>query len=104
MKVLVLLTIGLLAAPAARAADVSVTESNQKFDRDIVTLKQGDALVVMNADTGDHNLRVISEDGDPQDLGVQKPGNVVRMSFPTSGNYKIRCSITPDMRMRVVVN
>jgi plastocyanin len=88
----------------AQATEVSVTVAGQKFDRDVVTLKVGDALVVKNDDSSDHNLKLTNEDGDPQDLGIQKPGKVVRLTFPNSGSYKLRCSITPDLRMKVVVN
>lgn len=92
-----------LATPAT-AADVAITEANQKFDRDTVTLKAGDALVVSNADAGDHNLKLVDDDGDPQDVGLQKPGKVIRLNFPNAGSYRLRCTISPDMRVRVVVN
>lgn len=89
---------------AAYAGDVTVTEANAKFDHDSITIKAGEAVILTNADNGDHNVSMIDDEGDATDLGVQKPGKTVRVKFDSAGSYKLRCSITPDMKMRVVVN
>ncbi len=104
MQRILLLSAALFAARPAYAADLIVSEANQKFDRTSIKLHAGDALLVKNEDAGDHNLKLVDQDGDPQDVGLQKPGNVVRLNFPNAGSFKLRCTITPDMRMAVVVN
>ena len=88
----------------ARAADVRVAETAERFDHDTIHLKAGDALIITNADGADHDLKMAEGEDDPQDLGVQRPGAVIRINFPTAGSYRIRCAITPDMRMKVQVN
>jgi len=96
--------LAMLPCGVAFAGDVPVTESNAHFDKDTVKLKAGDALLVTNSDTGDHNLSLVDDEGDAQDLGVQKPGRVLRVKFDSAGSFKLRCNITPDMRLRVIVD
>lgn len=94
-----------LAPILARATDIPVTEASGKFDHDVVNLKVGDALVITNNDTANHNLSLTDEDaGEAQDMGVQKPGHTLRMSFATAGSFKLRCTLVPDMRMRILVH
>lgn len=97
---------GLAAAGAApaRASDVPIMEANAHFDRDSVSLRAGDSLIVTNGDNGDHALTVLTDDGDPQDLGVQKPGKVLKVKFDTVGRFNVRCNLTPAMRLRVIVH
>lgn len=95
----------LLASGPVRGAEVPLTESGGTFDRDVVNLKAGDSLLVANNDKGNHNLTLTDEDaGDAQDLGVQHPGHTLRLKFENAGTYKLRCTLTPDMRARVIVH
>ena len=103
-KFVVALALFAALAGSARAAAVEVTEANGTFDHPTVTLRVGEAIVAHNNDSGDHNLRMVDEDGEATDLGVQHPGKTIRLTFASSGQFKIRCSIAPDMRMTVRVS
>lgn len=86
------------------AADIDVDQVNGQFTATAETLAKGDALVLVNKDSGPHDINVIDEDGDPTDLGVQQPGASVRIKFTDPGIYKLRCAISPSMHMSVTVN
>ncbi|MCQ8239775.1 cupredoxin domain-containing protein [Rhizosaccharibacter radicis] len=103
MRVLPVLFL-LASVPAARAADVSIEQANHAFSQSAVALSAGDALVMHNDDGTVHNLSVIDEDGDPQDLGLQQPGKTLRIQFANAGRFTVRCALTPGMKMTVNVH
>jgi len=96
-----------VAATPAVAADVSIDQTGGQFSQTAQTLSKGDSLILVNKDTGPHDINVTDttdDDVDPQDLGVQAPGISVKVHFAQSGIYKLRCAITPSMHMSVTVN
>lgn len=82
-------------ASAAAAADIPIEQINHVFSKPDVTLSSGDALIVQNNDGTAHDLSVIDENGDPQDLGIQEPGKVLRIKFSSFGHFTVRCALTP---------
>ncbi len=99
----VLMTAVPVLAPAL-AADISVDQANGQFSQTKESISRGDDLLLVNKDSGPHDISVIDEDGDPTDLGVQAPGATVRVKFPEEGLFTLRCAIAPTMRMSVSVN
>jgi len=92
------------AAQPGTAADISIDQVNGQFSQPSETLNKGDALILVNKDSGPHDINLIDEDGDPTDLGVQAPGVSVKVKFEDTGVFKLRCTIAPTMSMSVRVN
>ncbi len=87
----------------ARASEIPVSQANHVFSQQTLAVTSGDWVLLSNDDGIPHDLSVTDEDGEPQDLGLQQPGKVLRVHFVNAGEYTIRCSLTPGMRMRVIV-
>ncbi len=92
-----------LATLGVRAASVTVDQSGQHFSETSLTVKPGDTVVYANRDDVIYNISVIDQDDDADDLGLQKPGQVLSYRFTKLGRFKVRCSIHPSMRMTVNV-
>jgi plastocyanin len=90
-------------ASLAHAADVNIDQVGQKFSMPSVTVKAGDTLHFKNQDDVTHNINVINSSDDADDKGLQKPGETIDQKFPTAGDYMVRCSIHPKMKMSVKV-
>jgi len=88
---------------AANAADVPVDQAGQKFNPDSITVKAGDSVTFTNKDDVTHNIHVITSGGDSEDKGLQKPGENIKETFAKAGDYQVRCSIHPKMKMTVTV-
>jgi len=90
-------------ALAAVAAETDIEQANQKFSKTSVSLASGDVLHFKNLDDVTHNINITLGDGDPEDQGLQKPGEVINYTFAKAGSYDVRCSIHPRMKMSVTV-
>ena len=88
---------------AAIAADVDIDQVNQRFSKSAVVLAVGDILHFRNGDDVTHNIQVTPDGGDPEDQGLQKPGETINYRFAKAGDYEIRCSIHPRMKMSASV-
>lgn len=88
---------------AAQAADIAVDQRNKQFTPEDIVLRPGDTLIFTNHDTVTHNIHVIDVNGDAQDKGLQKPGEIIRQAFTEPGVYQVRCHIHPDMILMVTV-
>lgn len=94
----------LIGAPALAAADLAVTQKNQTFSSEALTIHAGDTVRFQNADTVNHNITVRGgADDDSDDLGLQKPGAMVTYKFAEKGAFRVICSIHPRMKMTVTV-
>ena len=99
---LVAVAVLLLASPAT-AAEVNVDQAGQKFAPSQVTLKAGDTVNFLNSDDVNHNVTVIDSAGNADDRGIQNPGTTVPVKFAAPGEYTIRCSVHPRMKMQIKV-
>jgi len=97
-----LLTSAILISAASSAFAVEVTQADQQFSQESVTLKAGDSITFTNKDTVTHNIKVLAGD-DAEDKGLQKPGEVITQKFDKPGTYQVRCNIHPKMKMDVTV-
>jgi plastocyanin len=95
--------IGLTLSQAAIAADTSIDQVGQKFSITSVTLKAGESIHFLNKDDVTHNINVIDSDDNANDKGLQKPGETIDQKFDKAGDFQVRCSIHPKMKMTVKV-
>jgi len=93
------------AALPASAADFDVTQKDKTFSVASLTVKVGDTLKIMNEDDVTHNitLKPVGRAGVSVDLGLQRPGETVAHRFADIGDFRVRCSIHPHMRMDLKV-
>jgi plastocyanin len=94
---------GLTLSQAAIAADTSIDQVGQKFSTTTVTLKAGESIHFLNKDDVTHNINVIDSDDNANDKGLQKPGETIDQKFDKPGDFQVRCSIHPKMKMTVKV-
>ena len=98
------LLLATLFVSSAQAAETAINQANSKFVPDTVEIKAGDTLVFKNGDIYSHNITVINPQGEKDDRGMQKPGSdAVKYTFRDPGEYKVRCSIHPMMKLAVNV-
>jgi plastocyanin len=95
--------VAMTVSSAAFAATTEITQADQTFSQEAVTLKAGDSMKFTNKDSVTHNIKVINGDGDTEDKGLQKPGEIITETFAKPGEYKIRCGIHPKMKIAVTV-
>lgn len=96
---------GVIAAYSlAHAAEVAIDQVNQKFSVSSLSIKAGDTVHYKNGDDVTHNINVTGPEGDTEDKGLQKPGEIITETFSKAGEYDVRCSIHPKMHMKVTVN
>ena len=93
----------ILVSGSAANADVTVTQKGKKFDQKAVTIKKGESVKFVNADSITHNIHSRSAP-DKFDLGAQKPGTTSSHTFGKNGKFKVRCAIHPKMKVTVTVN
>lgn len=98
-----ILGITLLVA-AAKAAETDIDQRGIRFSRADIAVKVGDTLHFHNHDDVTHNIMVIDADDEPEDEGLQKPGEIINATFDEAGTFQVRCAIHPKMKMTVTVN
>lgn len=93
----------LTCALGAHAASTAIEQSGQVFSIKLLALARGGTAVFTNHDDVTHNVKVIDADGEPADLGLQKPGEILSHTFDKAGRFLVRCSIHPSMKMTINV-
>lgn len=93
----------LVSGSGVNAAEIVLTQKDKKFDKSEVSIKKGDAIKFVNADSIAHNVHSRSAP-DKFDLGAQKPGADLKHTFDKAGKFKVRCAIHPKMKVTVKVN
>jgi plastocyanin len=94
----------MITASIGYAAEQAIDQVNQKFSVSSAEIKTGDSLKFTNHDDVSHNINVIDDDGNAEDQGIQKPGEVISKTFDKAGKFEIRCAIHPRMKMSVKVD
>ena len=80
-----------------------IIQRGQRFDHGTLSLNRGDVVHFLNHDDVIHNINVIDSEGNPDDKGLQKPGEIITEEFGSAGTYTVRCAIHPTMKMRITV-
>lgn len=86
----------------ANADEVVIYQKDKMFSEKKITLKVGDTIKFVNADSTVHNVHSATR-GHEFDLGAQQPGIDMTHTFSAQGKAKVRCAIHPKMKMSVVV-
>lgn len=73
----------------------------QSFVPTAISVKAGDVVSFLNADDVNHNLYSVSPSGVRVDFGLQKPGEMSKLTFDSAGLYTVMCNIHPKMKMKV---
>ena len=85
------------------AADIHVDQVGKTFDPSEVSIKAGETVFFHNGDDVTHNINIFDADDNPDDKGLQKPGEDIKQTFDKPGAYMARCSIHPKMKMSIDV-
>ena len=103
MKVLFAIAVGgaLIAGTGiALAAEFKIGQAGQKFSERKIDATVGDTLHFVNDDNVVHQV-TINELG--VDSGAMDPGAEYSTTLSESGEFKVRCSIHPRMRIKLTV-
>jgi len=82
-------------------ADFTIIQKNSTFSVHQITIKVGDRITFVNADSASHN--VYSETKGSEFDILQRPGRSDTVRFSQPGTVLVQCAIHPDMRLEVQV-
>jgi plastocyanin len=91
-----------LAAHAALAEELRISQKHKRFSTTTVTVKPGDHITFVNDDEAMHNVYSFTQ-GFTFDLGGQSPGEETTVRLSKAGVVDIRCAIHPKMKLQVRV-
>jgi plastocyanin len=95
--------LGIIVAVQA-ATTITVGQHGMVFTQTSASLAKGDRIVFTNEDDVIHNIHIFGPGNDDStDLGLQKPGATLTYKFDKAGDYRVRCSIHPSVKMAVTV-
>lgn len=92
----------LLATVAFAAAVHLVIQKDRAFSVPEITIARGDRIDFSNEDEFIHQIYVVSPEMS-FNSAEQPPGQVVSITFPSSGTFLVRCHIHPKMLLTVHV-
>jgi plastocyanin len=92
-----------LLSASADISDVAVDQKGLRFTKSEVSVAVGASVHFHNSDDVTHNIMTIDETDEPEDHGLQKPGEIISAKFDRAGDYQVRCAIHPKMKMSVKV-
>ena len=76
---------------------------DMNFSPESLTIKSGDVVHFKNSGTTIYDISVVDADGDVDDLGLERPGQNLPRKFDKRGEYKVRCTVDPMMKMTITV-
>jgi plastocyanin len=91
-----------LAAGAAAAREIEISQKDRKFSVTTVEARVGDVLVFRNDDPFFHNIFSLS-DTQSFDLGSYPRGETRKVTLAKEGTIEVECAIHPDMKMIIKV-
>lgn len=92
-----------LLAAASDTVDGEVDQKGLRFTKPSVAIPLGASMHFHNSDDVIHNIMTIDANDEPEDRGLQKPGETISAKFEKAGVYQVRCAIHPKMKMVVKV-
>ena len=88
--------------PAGKTVEVSI--ESLKFNPETITIKKGDTVVWKNNDVSPHTVTVIQGPApDLFDSNIIRKGQTFSHTFDIINTYYYKCSVSPVMRGKVVV-
>ena len=91
----------LLVHAYGRAADFTIVQKSKAFSVRQITVKVGDRLTFVNADSVSHHVFSDTK-GSEIDI-LQRPGRSDTVRFSQPGTVEVECAIHPDMKLEVQV-
>ena len=91
-----------LCAGALAADPPTISQKGKTFSPDQVEIAVGGSVIIDNDDRTIHHVYIESSEFN-FDSGEQVPGHKVRITFPKTGTFEVKCDIHPKMLLRVVV-
>lgn len=83
---------------------IIVSQKGRTFHPTEISVKRGDAIVIVNDDADLLHHAYIDSPALKFDSGDQEPGSRTRVGFPASGNFEVLCAIHPKMKLIVHVD
>ncbi len=83
-------------------ADHIVDQKKKTFIPHFVKAKVGDNIVFKNSDPFAHNAYTDDETNE-FDIGMQKPGEDIKVPIKGEGKFNVECAIHPNMLLEVEV-
>jgi plastocyanin len=80
-----------------------VSQKGREFRPDDMTIKKGDAVLIVNDDADLRHHAYIESDAFKFDSGDQEPGSRTNVKFPVVGTFDVLCAIHPKMKLTVHV-
>jgi plastocyanin len=89
-------------ASQAQSSNV-VSQKGRQFHPGDMTIKKGDAILVVNDDADLRHHAYVDSDTFKFDSGDQEPGSKTSIRFPVAGTFEVLCAIHPKMKLTVHV-
>jgi plastocyanin len=80
-----------------------VSQKGRLFQPAEMTVKAGDAILIVNDDADLRHHAYIDSDAIKFDSGDQEPGSKTTVKFPVAGTFDVLCAIHPKMKLTVHV-
>ena len=80
-----------------------VSQKGRLFQPAEMTVKTGDAILIVNDDADLRHHAYVDTDAFKFDSGDQEPGSRTNIKFPVAGTFDVLCAIHPKMKLIVHV-
>ena len=97
----ILVGFGTLAGLAG--AQYIVSQKGREFTPNDLTIKRGEAIIIVNDDADLRHHAYIDSEKFNFDSGDQEPGSKTSITFPVTGTFDVLCAIHPKMLLTVHV-
>ena len=88
-------------ALVAHATALNVGQAGQTFSLKSLTVAVGDVVAFANDDSVRHNIRILNDNDEMTDVGIQQPGESLSYKFDKAGRFRARCGIHPGMKLTI---
>lgn len=82
------------------ATEHIVDQKGKTFIPHALNVKVGDSIVFKNSDPFAHNAYTDDESNE-FDIGMQKPGQDIKVPVKSAGSFNVECAIHPNMLLEV---
>jgi len=101
-SILKTILLSLVIAASANGANHIIDQKGKTFIPHAIDAKVGDTITFKNSDPFAHNAYTDDEENE-FDIGMQSPGQDVKVTIKASGVFNVECAIHPNMLLEVTV-
>jgi plastocyanin len=94
---------GLGALGSLAAPQYTVSQKGRQFHPDVLTIKRGETIVIVNDDGDLRHHAYIDSAKFNFDSGDQEPRSKTPITIPVAGDFDVLCAIHPKMKLTVHV-